>query len=42
MGKQYNKEEHRQRRLAYLKRKKTAVKTKKPFTAAAAAPAPPA
>ena len=42
MGKQYNKEEHRKRRLAYLKRKKTAVKTKKPLTASAAPAAPPA
>jgi len=28
MGKQHNKAEHKKRRKAYLKRKKTAVKTK--------------
>lgn len=28
MGKQYNKEQHKQRRKAYIKRKKTAVKAK--------------
>jgi len=36
MGKQYNKGEKRQRRVAYLKRKKNALK-KKPAPAAAAA-----
>ena len=30
MGKQYNKVEKRQRRAAYLKRKKVAAKAKKP------------
>jgi len=29
MGKQYNKSEKRQRRLAYIKRKKEGAKTKK-------------
>jgi len=29
MGKQYNKVEKRQRRAAYLKRRKTAIKAKK-------------
>jgi hypothetical protein len=29
MGKQHNKDEHKKRRKAYLKRKKTAVKAKK-------------
>jgi hypothetical protein len=35
MGKQYNKIEKRRRRLSYLKRKHTAVKSKKKTTAAA-------
>ena len=35
MGKQYNKSEKRQRRVAYIKRKKAATK-KKPVTAAPA------
>jgi hypothetical protein len=40
MSKQYNKAEKRQRRQAYLKRKKTASRAKKPATEApAAAPA---
>jgi hypothetical protein len=30
MGKQYNKVEKRKRRAAYLKRKRTAAKSKKP------------
>jgi hypothetical protein len=30
MGKQHNKAEHKKRRKAYLKRKNTAVKAKKP------------
>jgi len=30
MGKQYNKSEKKQRRVAYIKRKKTAAKVKKP------------
>jgi hypothetical protein len=29
MGKQHNKDEHKQRRKAYIKRKKAAVNTKK-------------
>ena len=37
MGKQYNKVIARKRRLAYVKRKKAAVKAKKPKTAASAA-----
>jgi hypothetical protein len=36
MGVQYNKVIKRKRRLAYLKRKKTAAKTKKPRAAAPA------
>lgn len=36
MSKQYNKGEKRSRRLAYLKRKKTAAKTKTKAPAAAA------
>lgn len=39
MGKQYNKSEKRQRRVAYLKRKKHAPK-KKPAGAPTPAPAP--
>jgi len=35
MGKQYNKTIKKQRRLAYLKRKKTAIKTKKTAKTAA-------
>jgi hypothetical protein len=35
MGKQYNKVEKRQRRAAYLKRKKVNAKTKTPKKAAA-------
>jgi hypothetical protein len=35
MGKQYNKSEKRQRRVAYIKRKKSAIK-KKPVAAAPA------
>jgi hypothetical protein len=34
MGKQYNKEQKRQRRKAYLKRRKTAAKAKKAATKA--------
>lgn len=34
MGKQYNKSEKKNRRKAYLKRKKETVKAKKPKTAA--------
>jgi hypothetical protein len=30
MGKQYNKEQKRRRRVAYMKRKKVATKVKKP------------
>jgi len=37
MGKQYNKEQKRKRRLAYVKRKHKAAKAKKPKTAAAKA-----
>jgi hypothetical protein len=37
MGKQYNKVEKRSRRNAYLKRRKTAIKTKAKKPAAAAA-----
>jgi hypothetical protein len=33
MGKQYNKTEKRRRRNAYLKRKKTAAKSRKPKAA---------
>jgi len=39
MGKQYNKAEKRQRRVAYIKRKKSAPK-KKPADASTPAPAP--
>jgi hypothetical protein len=39
MGSQHNKVIKRKRRLAYLKRKKEAVKTKKPKAAAAPAAA---
>ena len=39
MGVQHNKTIKRKRRLAYLKRKKEAAKTKKPRTAAATATA---
>jgi hypothetical protein len=39
MSKQYNKTEKRQRRLAYLKRKKSAIKTKKASPGKAAASA---
>ena len=35
MGKQYNKVEKRKRRLSYIKRKKTKLKTKKPAASTA-------
>ncbi len=34
MGKQYNKDQHKQRRKAYIKRKKAATKAKKTPAAA--------
>jgi hypothetical protein len=40
MSKQYNKAEKRQRRKAYLKRKRTAPKSKKPASTPTAAEVP--